>query len=60
MQTIEQMIAMSPEELVELLRAEGIRRFWFVWHPGSRMVNASHPLLQPLADWLDEQDTPAE
>jgi glutamate dehydrogenase/leucine dehydrogenase len=58
MDTIEQMIALPPEGLVALLREKGIRRFWFVWHPGSRMVNASHPVLQPLADWLraDKRD----
>lgn len=58
MDTIEKMISQSPRGLVDQLQAEGIRRFWFVWHPGSRMVNASHPPLQPIADWLraDKRD----
>ncbi|HXI02628.1 MAG TPA: Glu/Leu/Phe/Val dehydrogenase dimerization domain-containing protein [Candidatus Saccharimonadales bacterium] len=58
MDLINQLISLPPREFTDFLRSEGIQRFWFVWHPGSRVVMASHPQLQPIADWLraDKRD----
>lgn len=41
---------------VELLRKQQIRRFYFVYDYLQNRVMASHVLLQPLADWLHDDD----
>ncbi|HBL29936.1 MAG TPA: hypothetical protein DD490_24115 [Acidobacteria bacterium] len=45
---------LSPAELCELLSREGIHRFFLVWDEEAGRVRASHPLLEPLARWLEE------
>jgi len=42
----------TPRAFKELLVREGIRRFFLVWEPESRRVQASHPSLEPLARLL--------
>ncbi len=41
-----------PQEFIEFCLAENIRRFSLVYDEGSRSVQSSHPLLQPLADFV--------
>jgi len=43
---------LSPAQLVELLRGEGIRRFCFVFDPRRRSLTSSHPKLEPLAELI--------
>jgi glutamate dehydrogenase/leucine dehydrogenase len=43
---------LRPEEFVEFLCGEKIRRFFFISDPRSRAVVSSHPRLQPLAEFL--------
>ncbi len=45
---------LSPTELMRVLAAEGIRRFFLVWDEEQREVRPSHPLLEPLARLLGE------
>ncbi len=49
--TIE-LLSASPQRFVEWLKTEGIRRFYFVLDkPGDKLA-ASHPSLQPVADFI--------
>ena len=45
---------LSPADLCELLARHGIRRFFLVWDEEAGRVQASHPLLEPLARLLEE------
>jgi glutamate dehydrogenase/leucine dehydrogenase len=42
------------------LRAQGIRRFHVVWDPKTQAFTASHAVLAPLADWMNEDTRDAE
>lgn len=44
--------ALSPQEFCAFLAGNGIRRFFLAWNPGQHRVVASHPALQPLADFV--------
>jgi glutamate dehydrogenase/leucine dehydrogenase len=46
------LLALSPQDFVSVLRAEGIRRFYLVTDGESGEVRASHPCLEPLAGFL--------
>jgi len=45
---------LSPADLCELLARHGIRRFFLVWDEEAGRIQASHPLLEPLARLLEE------
>ena len=45
---------LTPAELVELLRGEGIARFYFVYDPRRRSLVSSHPRLEPLAKLIQD------
>lgn len=49
---------LSPLEFIEFLRREKIRRFYFVYDPKRGLVRSSHPKLQPIARFLqnDKRD----
>ena len=42
------LLHISPQELVRVLRAAGIRRFWFVTDPATGRVRSSHRLLESI------------
>lgn len=48
------LLSLPPYELALLLREAGIKRFYFVTHPQTGDVFTSHPLLQDIADMLNE------
>ncbi|MFQ5648671.1 MAG: Glu/Leu/Phe/Val dehydrogenase dimerization domain-containing protein [bacterium] len=48
------LLDLHPQEFVELVQKEGLRRFYFVYDPEARRVTASHALLQPVADFVQE------
>lgn len=52
------LLSFSPKQFVLFLREHRIRRCHFVHDPESGAVHTSHPLLQPLADFLrsDKRD----
>jgi glutamate dehydrogenase/leucine dehydrogenase len=43
-----------PQEFVRFLRNQNINRFYFVSDDAGRRVRPSHPVLQPVADFLTE------
>ena len=43
---------MHPVRFRDLLREQGIRRFWLAWDEKAGTVRASHPVLEPLAELL--------
>ena len=45
---------LSPLAFKDLLVGEGIRRFFLVWDEDHQRVRASHPQLEPLARWMEE------
>jgi glutamate dehydrogenase/leucine dehydrogenase len=48
------MLNLPLNRFCELLAGEGIRRFWLVWDAEASAVRASHPVLKPLARFLQE------
>ncbi len=58
MSTNHPLLNMHTQEFVRFLRTEGIRRFHFVHDAGAKTMTASHPQLQPLADFIltDQRD----
>jgi len=52
MSTQQSLLTMPPQEFVRFLHREGIRRFHFVHDPKAGTMTASHPQLQPLADFI--------
>ncbi|MFQ5674540.1 MAG: Glu/Leu/Phe/Val dehydrogenase [bacterium] len=48
------LIQLSPKEFVDYLHRQGIRRFYFVYDPTTKTVNASHPQLRPIAQFIQE------
>lgn len=52
------LIGLSPQEFIEFLKQEKMRRFYFVYDDESGTVKTSHPLLQPIAEFLqnDKRD----
>lgn len=48
------LLARSPAALIDLLRERSLRRFSFIWKEDAGALVASHPDLQPLADWVAE------
>ncbi len=49
---IASLLGKPPADFVHLLGAEGIRRFHFVYDAETSRMIASHPLLQPLAEFV--------
>ncbi len=52
------LLEMNPQEFVQFLKEEKIKRFYFVYEKGTKTVKASHPALQELADFIqnDKRD----
>jgi len=52
------LIRLSPGEFVSFLRQENIRRFYLIYDPKTKLVRSSHPRLQPLAEFVqnDQRD----
>ena len=48
------LLRIPPQDLVDFLRTRGIRRAHLVWNTGTGRVEASHPELEPLARFLEE------
>lgn len=46
------LVSLSPQEFVETLRSQGIRRFHFVYDPDRKKVIPSHRQLQPIAEFI--------
>ena len=46
------LLALSPQQLVRHLQGEGIRRFCFTYDASSGAVRSSHPQLEPIAAFL--------
>jgi len=44
--------SLSPQDFIQFLRDNEISRFYFVLDPGSGTVSPSHELLQPIAEFL--------
>ncbi len=47
---------LPPSDLADLMLREGVRRFSLVWDRGSERVRASHPLVEPLARLMEQDD----
>ncbi len=58
MSTNHPLLNMHPQEFVHFLRREFIRRFHFVYDAAAKKMTASHPHLQPIADFIlaDQRD----
>ncbi len=52
------LLQLSPQAFVDFLKQNAIRRLHFVWNPDRQCVEASHPILQPIADFMqaDQRD----
>lgn len=52
------LLSLSPQEFIDFLKQENITRFYFVYDDESSTVKSSHSLLQPLAEFLqnDKRD----
>ena len=52
------LLSRSPQEFIEFLNQENISRFYFIYDDESSTVKPSHSLLQPIADFLqnDKRD----
>ena len=52
------LLEMNPQEFVRFLKEEKIKRFYFVYEKETKIVRASHPALQELADFIqnDKRD----
>lgn len=48
------LITLSPQEFVSFLGKEKISRFYFVLDRKAKEMRSSHPLLQPIADFIGE------
>ena len=48
------LLDLSLTEFRDLLTAQGIQRCYLAWDEGTKRVRASHPLLEPLATFLQE------
>jgi leucine dehydrogenase len=46
------LVSLGLPEFIEFLRGEKIRRFFFVYDPVKRTVRSSHPQLQPMAEFI--------
>jgi leucine dehydrogenase len=46
------LVSLSLPEFIGFLRRENIRRFYFVFDPAKRLVRSSHPQLQPIAEFI--------
>lgn len=53
---IPDLLNLSPRELVRSFRAQGIRRFYFVYDSAEQGLVASHPILNPVADSISADD----
>lgn len=49
------LLHVTPQELARVLRAAGIRRFWFVTDPATGRVTSSHRLLDSIATFLERE-----
>ncbi len=52
MSSTQNLLSITPQEFVLFLKQHGIRRCYFVFDTASKSVKASHPELQPLADFF--------
>jgi glutamate dehydrogenase/leucine dehydrogenase len=46
------LLQVSPRDFVGYLNSEGITRFYFVYDPENKTILGSHPQLQPIADFI--------
>ncbi len=54
MSTTGNLLSITPQEFVLFLTQNKIRRCYFVYDEGSKTVKPSHPVLQPVADFLQQ------
>ncbi|MCF8356242.1 MAG: leucine dehydrogenase [Melioribacteraceae bacterium] len=56
--TDQNLLAMNPQELNEYLNEKDIKKFYLIYDDKSSQMTASHPELQPLADFIsnDKRD----
>ncbi|MFQ5604429.1 MAG: Glu/Leu/Phe/Val dehydrogenase [bacterium] len=53
MAATENFMGIHPQEFVDYLKKQKIRRFYFVFHSGSNKVVPSHPELQAIAEFIE-------
>ena len=46
------LIRMSPQSFVDFCKDQGIQRFFLVYDPQQDLVRASHPQLEPWAEFV--------
>jgi len=58
MNTNQNLLNLSPQEFVEFIKKEGIRRFFFVYDSDKKRVVSSHPQLNSIAEFIqaDKRD----
>lgn len=58
MSSLKDLLYLTPQQFVEYLKKENISRFYFVYDPARKLVTASHPQLQQIAEFIqnDERD----
>jgi glutamate dehydrogenase/leucine dehydrogenase len=49
----DELLQLSPQELVIFMQERGIRRAHFVWNAKTRRVEASHPALEAIAHFME-------
>ncbi len=54
MSNSEKLINFHPQEFVQFLKKHKIKRFYFIYDDKNNKVFASHPQLQPIADFIQE------
>lgn len=54
MTTTNNLLTLHPQEFVEFLRENDVRRFHFVTNRGGTVVQPSHSFLQPIADFIQD------
>ena len=52
------LLKLTPQQFIEFLKAENINKFHFVFDEEQNRMFASHPVLQPIADFIanDKRD----
>jgi len=48
-----QLTAHSPLQFISFLKQENIKKFYFIYDSNNKKMKASHPQLQPIADFID-------
>ena len=53
-----ELLSATPAEFINYLKNENINKFFFVYDDNKKSLNASHPILQPIADFFtnDKRD----